>query len=111
MPNAGKCAGEEFAAFAGIIVISSYLVLFISFYFSTYKKEGKALSARRNLRRISQAEAPEPHIALDMVKAKTTGMKASSDSVMPRSRKALMNTKFAASSILLLVARLNRCQP
>ncbi|KAE8341049.1 GNS1/SUR4 family-domain-containing protein [Aspergillus arachidicola] len=30
MPNAGHCAGEEFAAFADIIVISSYLALFIS---------------------------------------------------------------------------------
>ncbi|KAF2646614.1 GNS1/SUR4 membrane protein [Massarina eburnea CBS 473.64] len=38
MPNAGKCAGEEFAAIAGICIISSYLVLFILFYFATYKK-------------------------------------------------------------------------
>jgi fatty acid elongase 3 len=88
IPNAGKCAGEEFAAFAGIIVISSYLVLFISFYFATYKKEGKAPSARKTLRRMSQAEAPEPHIALDAVKAKATGAKTNSDSVLPKSRKA-----------------------
>ncbi|KAF5867263.1 hypothetical protein ETB97_000032 [Aspergillus alliaceus] len=40
MPNAGHCAGEEFAAFAGIIVITSYLVLFILFYFATYNKDG-----------------------------------------------------------------------
>jgi fatty acid elongase 3 len=72
MPNASRCAGEEFAAFAGIIVISSYLVLFISFYFATYKKEGKAPSARKTLRRMSQAEALEPHISLDVVKAKAT---------------------------------------
>ncbi|KAF2865778.1 GNS1/SUR4 family-domain-containing protein [Massariosphaeria phaeospora] len=38
LPNAGKCAGEEFAAIAGICIISSYLVLFIGFYFATYKK-------------------------------------------------------------------------
>ena len=41
MPNSGQCAGEEFAAFAGIGILSSYLLLFISFYFATYKKPAK----------------------------------------------------------------------
>jgi fatty acid elongase 3 len=41
IPNAGKCAGEEFAAFSGCGILSSYLLLFISFYFSTYKLAGK----------------------------------------------------------------------
>lgn len=41
IPNAGKCAGEEFAAFSGCGILSSYLVLFISFYLSTYKRSGK----------------------------------------------------------------------
>lgn len=39
MPNRGKCAGEEFAAFAGMAILSSYLLLFISFYFATYRKD------------------------------------------------------------------------
>ena len=61
MRNSGKCAGEEFAAFAGIGFISSYLVLFISFYFATYKKDGKAPTARKAVRRMSRAPVPEPH--------------------------------------------------
>ena len=38
MPNVGSCAGEEFAAIAGICIITSYLFLFLGFYFATYKK-------------------------------------------------------------------------
>ena len=50
LPTAGICAGEEFAAFAGVGILTSYLVLFIGFYASTYKKpvrkgRGRATSA------------------------------------------------------------------
>jgi fatty acid elongase 3 len=86
MPNHGKCAGEEFAAFAGIVILSSYLVLFILFYFATYKKEGKPPSARKTLRRMSQAEALPPHIASEFAKSKATGVQTSR--VSTRSRKA-----------------------
>ena len=48
MPNCGKCAGEEFAAFSGIAIITSYLVLFISFYIATYNKTKKGTRPRRN---------------------------------------------------------------
>jgi fatty acid elongase 3 len=37
----GTCAGEPYAAVAGDVILSSYLVLFISFYFATYRKAGK----------------------------------------------------------------------
>ena len=95
MPNHGKCAGEEFAAFAGIGVLSSYLVLFISFYIATYKRDQKAPSARKSLRRMSQAPLPDPH---DLVhgmsgtngiltgEVKTTGAKPNGTTT--RSRKA-----------------------
>lgn len=46
IPNAGRCAGEEFAAFAGCGILSSYLVLFISFYATTYKRAGKRTATR-----------------------------------------------------------------
>lgn len=44
MPNAGRCAGEEFAAVAGCGILSSYLLLFISFYLATYKRAGKRVA-------------------------------------------------------------------
>jgi len=48
MPHVGKCAGEEFAAISGCAILSSYLLLFISFYFATYKKTGGQGRKRRN---------------------------------------------------------------
>jgi fatty acid elongase 3 len=60
LPNVGRCAGEEFAAFSGIAILSSYLFLFISFYFATYKKDGKRPSGRKAVRRMSQAPLPDP---------------------------------------------------
>lgn len=84
LPNAGKCAGEEFAAFSGIGILSSYLVLFISFYFATYKKDGKRPTGRKSLRRMSQAPLPDPK---DIVSAKASGARPSG-AATARSRKA-----------------------
>ena len=50
MPNHGSCAGEEFAAFAGIGILSSYLLLFISFYLATYKRPASAVKRRGRAR-------------------------------------------------------------
>ena len=59
MPNAGQCAGEEFSAFAGMGIISSYLLLFISFYFATYQKEGKRPTSRKAARSLKDAQVPD----------------------------------------------------
>lgn len=64
-PNAGSCAGEEFAAFSGIGILSSYLLLFISFYFATYRKAAKSGRPRSNtgkqsLIEMRNAEVPSP---------------------------------------------------
>jgi fatty acid elongase 3 len=50
LPHVGTCAGEPFAAIAGDAILSSYLVLFISFYITTYKK----MSNRRNTVKITE---------------------------------------------------------
>lgn len=89
-PNAGKCAGEEFAAFSGIGVLTSYLVLFISFYIATYAKEGPKDQTRKTLRRMSQAPVPDPHDLLSkgpsLPQAEATGAKVNGS--VARSRKA-----------------------
>lgn len=66
MPNAGSCAGEEFAAFAGMGILSSYLLLFISFYLATYRKQGVSGRPRRNTGRealiaMKDLPLPDPH--------------------------------------------------
>ncbi|KAK4204240.1 putative elongation of fatty acids protein [Triangularia verruculosa] len=86
MPSAGECAGEEFAAFSGIGILSSYLFLFISFYFATYKKDGKRPTGRKAVRRMSQAPLPDPSTIIHGKDVKATGVKTNGTST--RSRKA-----------------------
>jgi fatty acid elongase 3 len=91
MPNAGRCSGEEFAAFAGIAILSSYLVLFISFYAATYKKSGGQKTTRKSLRRMSQAPLPDLPHTKPATPSKVNGATASgarTNGVSTRSRKA-----------------------
>ncbi|KAI1917971.1 Fatty acyl-CoA elongase/Polyunsaturated fatty acid specific elongation enzyme [Ophidiomyces ophidiicola] len=76
MPNVGNCAGEEFAAFSGLIILSSYLVLFISFYFATYKKTGKGGRPRRNTGKEAAIAMKNLEIPSVAVQAKANGSPA-----------------------------------
>ena len=60
LPTAGICAGEEFAAFAGMGILSSYLVLFIGFYISTYKKPVKKGRGRAASALVEMKDEPLP---------------------------------------------------
>ena len=102
-PNVGPCAGEEFAAFAGMGILSSYLLLFISFYFATYRKEQKQGKTSRPRRSTSTSAAiamkdfeipglgGKPAATVFEEDAKTNGVAASGRSTggpTTRSRKA-----------------------
>jgi len=56
LPHVGTCAGEPFAAIAGDVILSSYLVLFISFYIATYKKMSNRRSLAKTAKIAQQAE-------------------------------------------------------
>lgn len=62
LANAGECAGEEFAAIAGIAILSSYLLLFISFYFATYKKPVKKGRGRASSALIEMKDEQVPTV-------------------------------------------------
>lgn len=87
-PTVGDCTGEEYAALMGLGILSSYLLLFISFYIRVYTKQSpkaarKALATGEiavdpKFTRDVQASLEEPQ------SAKSTGYTAPST----RSRKA-----------------------
>ena len=62
LPHMGSCGTpqQETAAWTGCGILSSYLVLFIMFYLSTYKKPSakKTDNVKKHARRASKVEVP-----------------------------------------------------
>lgn len=65
MPNMGSCAGEEFAAISGMVILSSYLFLFLGFYAATYKKplNNKAGRTRATSALVEMKDEKVPTVA------------------------------------------------
>ncbi|KAI5958947.1 uncharacterized protein KGF55_005601 [Candida pseudojiufengensis] len=79
LPTMGDCHGTELAAAYGYLILSSYLVLFISFYINVYKSKGSS-SAGSKKNGLEKKVVEEEEI-----KSKSTGV--SSSSTKPKSRK------------------------
>ena len=47
LPHSGDCAGSEGAALFGCVLLTSYLGLFIKFYFETYTKQSTSKKLNR----------------------------------------------------------------
>lgn len=61
LPHVGSCGDpkQELAAFSGCAIISSYLVLFIIFYLSTYKKSAKTVNnLKQASKQVAKKEVP-----------------------------------------------------
>lgn len=84
LPNKGKCAGEEFAAFAGMAILSSYLLLFISFYLATYRKSIQKGRKRSNTAKkaaidLKNLEVPTVDKTVDAITHSNGSVKGSSN--------------------------------
>lgn len=90
-PTVGDCTGEEFAALMGLGILSSYLLLFISFYIRVYSKKGPR-AARKSISSGEIAIDPKfddaVQASLEDTSSKVTTATGAYKSPVTRSRKA-----------------------
>lgn len=89
MPHAGDCAGEEFAAFSGMGILTSYLVLFISFYIATYSKpSGRRGTGRKAAKSLKDAQIPDVQAIMSGKSASGVSGQSTSSSTNSRSTRS-----------------------
>lgn len=97
LPHYGTCGEkqQETAAFTGCAILTSYLVLFIMFYLSTYRRP----SAKRAVRRASKCEVPTiretGEIAADAIK---NASQAISETLHDETKRHISGVDFTTSS-------------
>lgn len=97
LPHVGTCGGEEFAAFMGCATLSSYLVLFISFYVATYKKTAGQKGKRSKLALGTSIPSDAVH---ELERKKMPTMKETSETAVEALHCAEELMKAAGTSIV-----------
>ena len=82
LPHCGSCVGSTTATISGVGIISSYLVLFISFYINVYKRKGT--KASRIIKRTAGGVAAKVN---EFVNADIANMETPSPSPSPAPNK------------------------
>lgn len=71
MPHCGDCVGSTAATFSGCAIISSYLILFISFYIEVYRNKGTKKSRVIKRARGGVAAKVNEYVNVDLTNVST----------------------------------------